>query len=91
MALSEDNKVYVCGSLRVGTQLTLMATNLDSFQEAINTFCRNVFTYKPLSNENVFHKKPLNRMMRTIVKTFNDDKYCDLKFKLKLRGSERKI
>ena len=91
MALSEDNKVYVCGRLRDETQLTLMDTNLDSFQEAINTFSRKVFTYKPLSIKDVFHKKLINnRRLKTMIKVFNEEKYCDLKFKLKLKGSEDK-
>ena len=91
MALSQCNKVFICGKLRDGTQLTLLDTDLDSFQEAINTFRAKIFTYKPLSFEDLFYKKPINRMDRTMAKVFNEEKYCDLKFKLKIKGSEEKF
>ena len=83
-------------SLKKRIVLSPLQTEVDSMQEAIIQYTEYPFTLDPIILKNVQMSKPIeankclpsNRVMRTMVKAFNNPKNGDFKFKIKRQECE---
>lgn len=89
MALTASRHIMVWGQLREGMITTPLQTNFSSFQDAIDAHSAITFICKPISVKKAFHQKPVNQVLDTMTKAFNDHAFSDLKFKVKRKDSEQ--
>ena len=89
LAMGQESNFYVWGTNFGNRCRTPHPVQFNSFQEIIDYKLLNnywVFSLKPLTFEELFH--PIKKVVKTISKAFNNPKNSDLKFKVKLKGSD---